>query len=122
MQKNISKTKLKAQLSRKTNPELIDTIREAKKHEPWLPLAKLLSGPTRKYTSVNLSDIDEKSKAGDTVLVPGKVLSSGDLTKKVTICSLSISAGAKEKLKKTKSESLSILQEIKSNPKAEGIK
>ena len=122
MKSGISKTKIKNQLSKKTAPELIETIKEAKKHESWLPLAKLLSGPSRKRISVNLSDINSKTSAGDTVLVPGKVLSVGSITKKIRICSLSISSSALSKLKDSKSEAVTILHEIKSNQKAEGLK
>lgn len=119
---NLSKTKIKKQLKRKTNPSIIETIRVANKNKPWFHLAKILSNSSRKYSSINLSDIEKQTTAGDTVVIPGKVLSLGDITKKVRICSLGISSSAKEKLKKTKSESVSIFQEIKTNPKAQGIK
>ena len=118
----ISKTKLKKHLRRKTNPSLTMTIFLAKKHKPWLPVAKLLAGSTRKHSSVNLTDIEKQTTTGDTVLIPGKILSKGDITKKVRICALGFSAMAKEKLKKTKSEAVSIMDEIKINPKAEGLK
>lgn len=122
MQKVISNRKLKVRTNRKTNPELEETINSASAHESWRKVAKILSGSTRGYSSVNLSQIDENTKEGDTVLILGKVLSSGDLSKKVRIVSLSISHSAKEKLKKTKSEWASIKEEIKINNKGEGIK
>ena len=55
-------------------------------------------------------------------MIVGKVLSIGEITKKIKICSFGISNEALEKLKKTKSEWISIADEIKKNPKAEGIK
>lgn len=117
-----SKRTLKSRAIIKMNPELRETIFLAIKHKPWAGLAKTLSAPTRAKVSLNLSEIDSKTKAGDTVVVPGKILSLGDLTKKVKICALSISANAKTKLKATKSEFATVKSEIKSNPKAEGIK
>lgn len=122
MEKEISKTKIKKNLRKKTNPELTETIRLAFKNRSWLPLARFLSSSTRKYASVNLSEIEKRTSAGDTILVPGRVLSSGNLTKKVRICAVGISTNALTKLKETKSVYASIKDEIKSNPKAEGIK
>jgi len=117
-----SKTKAKKQSKRKTKPKLTETIALALKNSPWKKLANILTGPTNKYSSVNLYQIDSKTKEGDTIIVPGKVLSIGELTKKVRICSLEISDSAKEKLSKTKSEYVTIAEEIKKNPKAEGVK
>ena len=118
----ISKTKLKFRIKRKTNPVLAETLILAMKHPKWGEVAKLLSGSTRKYASINLFEIDKKSEEGDTVVVVGKVLSKGELSKKLRICSVSVSERAKEKVKERKSEIVSLLDEIKKNPKAEGIK
>ncbi len=120
--KVISKTKIKRHLKIKTHPYLKLAISTALKSKLWLHLAKKLAGPTRLQPTLNLSEIDEKTTAGDTVVIPGKVLGSGDLTKKVRIASLYISTSAKEKLKKTKSEWIPLYKEIESNPKFEGIK
>lgn len=118
----LSNTRLKFRLKRKSNPSIVDTIKVANENDSWKALAKVLSSGSRNYAAVNLKQIDEKTTAGDTILIPGKVLGSGDLTKKVKICALSISQSAVDKLKKTKSEYSSILDEIKNNKKAEGIK
>ncbi|MBU0466649.1 MAG: 50S ribosomal protein L18e [Nanoarchaeota archaeon] len=118
----LSKTKLKSRTKKKTNPVLVETLNAAIKNPSWKEVSKLLSTPTRRYSSVNLFEIDKQTKAGDTVIIPGKVLSKGEMTKKVRICALSISEKAKEKLKPTKSEIVSILEEITKNKKAEGIK
>ncbi|MBS3091062.1 50S ribosomal protein L18e [Candidatus Pacearchaeota archaeon] len=118
----ISQTKLKVRIKRKTNPELLELLQLARKNKAWMRVIKIISSSTRQYSSVNLQKIDKETKAGDTVVIIGKVLGSGSLTKKVRICSLGISEDAKEKLKETKSEFVSILEEIKSNAKAAGIK
>lgn len=122
MHRKISKTKIKSNLRRKTNPAIVALVAHAKKQPAWLALARFLSGPSKNYSFYNLNQIDKHAKEGDTILVPGKVLGSGDLTKKVVIVALSISSSAKEKLKKTKSEFIHIADEIKKNPKAEGVK
>jgi len=118
----ISRTKIKFRSRKKTNSSLVETIQLALKNKNWEKIAKILSSSTRNYSSINLSEIEKQTKAGDTVVIPGKVLSLGDLTKKVRICALSISKTAEEKLKSSKSEFVYISEEIKKNPKAEGLK
>jgi large subunit ribosomal protein L18e len=118
----LSKTRIKSRIGNKTNPELIETIRLGMKNPAWIKLAQFLSNTSRDHSSVNLSRIDKIATPGDTIVVAGKVLSQGTLTKKVKICALSISNSAKDKLKDSKSEFTSIVNEIKKNPKGEGIK
>lgn len=118
----LSRTKLKERKRRKTNPELIKTIDLAMKNPSWNFLVKDLSSSTRKTPSINLKDIDSKVKTGDTIVVAGKILSKGNLTKKIRICALSISQSALERLKETKSEFIKLKEEIVKNKKAEGIK
>ena len=122
MKKIISRTKIKSRVRKKTNPELVETIREAMKHSQWKEIAKKLSSSTRNYSSLNLSEIDRQAKEGDTIIIIGKVLSKGELTKRIRICARSFSHTAMLKLKEAKSETVTILDEIKKNPKAEGIK
>ncbi|MEK6926996.1 MAG: 50S ribosomal protein L18e [Nanoarchaeota archaeon] len=113
---------IKSKIVRKTNPSFLNMLQLARKQKNWVQYSHMLSGPTRSQVSINLSSISEQTKAGDTVIIPGKVLSSGNLTHKVRICALGISASAKAKLKESKSEYVSIAEEIKVNPKAEGLK
>ena len=117
-----SKTTIEKQLQRKTNALLVKTIISAKKNDKWLKVAEILSGPRKNIVNLNLKRIDEESKTGETIVVPGKVLSQGEITKKIKIAALSFSEKAKEKLLKSKSEILNILEEIKKNPEAKGIK
>ena len=120
----ISKTKIERKLKRKTKPELVKTILLAKKQKAnlWLEIAKLLSMPKRKQIKVNLDKIEKQTTEGDTVIVPGKVLSSGNVSKKIIVCAFAFSQEAIEKLKKSKSEIVTIAEEIKKNPNAQGIK
>jgi len=117
-----SKTKIEKQTQRKRNPEIVKTIRAAKKKDKWLKIAGILSGPRRSRISLNLTEIEKNSKKGDTVIIPGKVLSQGEISKKIKIVALSFSEKAREKLMKSKSDPKSILEEIKKNPDAKGVK
>jgi large subunit ribosomal protein L18e len=117
-----SKTFIDKQLERKTNSKLVETIIAAKKKNEWLEVASVLSSPRRNRGSFNLEDIDTEAKDKEIVIIPGKVLSQGELNKKVKIAALSFSEKAREKLLKAKIEMSSILEEIKQNPNAKGIK
>ena len=117
-----SKTKIEKQTQKKRNPEIVETIRAAKKKEKWIKIARILSGPRRKMPSLNLTDINKDSKEGDTVVVPGKVLSQGEINKKIKVVALGFSEKAREKLMKSKSNPTDILEEIKKNPDAKGVK
>lgn len=117
----ITKTKIKQRLKRKTNPALKEAIQSALKHDAWFPVARKFSGPTAIQTSINLDELDSKLKDKDIAVIIGKVLSKGELTKKAKIVALSFSAQAKEKLAKAKIQFSTISEEISSNPEAKGV-
>jgi large subunit ribosomal protein L18e len=117
-----SKTKIFKQTKRKKSQELAETILACKKNKSWKNIAEILSSPRRMKICVNLDEINEKIKEGDTIIVPGKVLSEGNVNKKIRIVALNFSEKAREKLKKTKSEVVNILDELKINPKFQGVK
>jgi ribosomal protein L18E len=119
---NLSRRKIKSKVSKKTNPEIIETLNHALRHKAWLEAAKLISGSRRKYEKVNLSEINEKAEEGDVVVIIGKVLSLGEITKKIKIRAISFSKQAEEKMKKEKIDYDSVLNEINNNKKAEGVK
>ncbi|MFA5953706.1 MAG: 50S ribosomal protein L18e [Candidatus Pacearchaeota archaeon] len=117
-----SKTQIQKQLSKKKNPELVETIILAKKNSKWIEIASILSGPTRKKSEINLDYIDKNSKPGEIIAIPGKVLSVGEITKKIRICALNFSDKAKEKLLKANCELKLLKDEIKENKDAKGVK
>ena len=117
-----TKSKIEKQLKRKTNPDLVESIIKAKKNKGWLEVAGILSGPRKKKVSVNLDKIDENSKEGDTIVVPGKVLGRGEIGKKIRVAALSFSEEAEKKLKEKKCEISYILEELEKNQNAEGVK
>ena len=109
-------------MQKKNNPELVETLMNAKKKDKWLEVAGILSGSRRKRINLNLNEINDQAKEKEKILVPGKVLSQGEINKKIKIIALGFSEKAKEKLSKSGCEFSNILAEIKSNPSAEGIK
>ena len=86
-----------------TNPELkklIITLKKTKK-PAFIKIAETLEKPRRKRIEVNLWKINKHAKEGELIIVPGKVLAYGKLTKKVTIASFNASEKAIEKINKT---------------------
>ena len=116
------KIRIDRKLERKTNPELAETILAAKKEKAWIKISNILAYPRRKRIAINLDKIDKESKEGDTIIVPGKVLGEGDISKKIVIAAFSFSQDALKKLKAKKCDTKSLIKEIKENPKAQGVK
>jgi len=114
-----SKTKIEAQLRNKTNVLLVQTVIEAKKNPAWILVAQTLTSPGRKSKGVNLYDIEKSD--GKTIVVCGKVLSDGEVTKKIKVAAINFSQKAKEKLLKAGCEVVTIMDEIKNNKDAKGV-
>ena len=81
---------------------------------------KELKKPSKNRRTVNLFKINQHAKDGDIVFVPGKVLSMGEIEKKITIVAFDYSEAALKKLKKVKL--MDIEELMKKNPKAKGVR
>ncbi len=83
-----------------TNPVLIETIELLEEQDApvWKEVAENLGKVNRRRPEVNLSDIERSTEEGDTVVVPGKVLGSGRLTKEVTVAAFKASDSAKNQV------------------------
>ncbi|MEM0465138.1 MAG: uL15 family ribosomal protein [Candidatus Pacearchaeota archaeon] len=110
----ISKTEINKKMRRKTNPYLVDTIFLSKKSGN-LELAKKLSVSTKQRITINLSQLNDIKE--EKIIVPGKILGSGEINKnkKLNILALSYSKQAKEKLKKAGCEFRTIKEELEKN-------
>lgn len=117
-----TKTKISKQAERKTSNELVSTIFVSKKNNAWNEVASILSGPRRARLNLNLGEINKISKAGETIVVPGKVLSQGEMDKKIKVVALGFSEKARRKILSSKSEMESIFNEVKKNPSAKGVR
>jgi len=88
----------------------------------WKVIAEKLYNPRRRKVEVNLADIERNTDKGETVLVPGAVLSSGNLTKSLNVAAWKFSPTAEEKIKKAGGKTLTIEELLKENPKGTGVK
>jgi large subunit ribosomal protein L18e len=111
-----------------TNPilkKLIEDLRNQgyKEKIPFLiEIAKKLEKSRRKRPEVNLSKLNRVCKENETVIVPGKVLSSGILRKPLTVAAASFSMSAIEKIQKAGGKTISIRELIKNNPKGTNVR
>ena len=111
-----------------TNPLLRDLIGELKKRgneqevNLWRRIALDLEKPTRQRRAVNLSRINRHTKENEVVVVPGKVLGSGDLNHKLTIRAYQFSEQAKDKLEKSGAQIVSLLELSKEKPDGKNIR
>ena len=107
-----------------THPELRNLINELKqlslseKVPFWKRIAIDLAKPTRQRRAINLSRINRYVNSNETVVIPGKVLGTGEPNEKVTVAAWQFSQSAKEKLK----NNLTIKELMKKNPKAKKLK
>lgn len=88
----------------------------------WKRIATDLSKPSRQRRVVNLSRINKFTKENDVIVVPGKVLSVGDIDHKLEIAAYQFSDTAKAKIESAKGKIITIPEMLKSNPKGKGIK
>lgn len=111
-----------------TNEHLQDLITELSKlHSTskvklWRAVAKDLSKSTRSRSIVNLVKIDRLARDGETVVVPGKVLGSGEISRKLTVSAFNFSKSAKEKIEQKGGKAMTINELIRTNPKGSKVR
>src|SRR3989344_3593 len=88
----------------------------------WKTISEELSKPTRKRRTVNIRTINKTIQEGETAVIPGNVLSDGELTvKKAIVAAYQFSDTAKEKINKT-GKAINLTQLMKDNPKAQNVR
>ena len=115
----ISKTQINKRLEKKRNPELREIIKLARANS-LLELGKRLTGPTKKQKSVNVGELGEMDEKN--IIVIGRVLGQGEISKKMSVAALGFSTQAREKLKNAGCEVRTIKVEIEKNPELKGVK
>ncbi|MBC5793223.1 MAG: 50S ribosomal protein L18e [Nanohaloarchaea archaeon] len=106
-----------------TNPVLVETIELLKEQDApvYREAAENLGKVNRRRPEVNISDIERNTEEGDTVIVPGKVLGTGYLSKGVKVAAFKASSSAKEKISE-EGEFKFIEDLVEENPKGEEVK
>ena len=87
----------------------------------WAKLAEYALKPTIARRDINLKRIDQLTKENDTVVFPGKVLGTGNLSHKITLCSFAISNSAANKIIERDGKIISYSDLIEQNPTGKGV-
>ena len=117
----------KKQISRKSNSELVKTIDDLKtasrKNDApiWKSIAKKLEGPNRNWPVVNVSKIEYNASKNGKVVIPGKLMGSGTLSKKVTVSAYSFTKSAVEKIEGAGGKCMIYNEFIKKNPSGKDV-
>jgi len=106
-----------------TNPVLLDTIELLQEQDApvWREVAENLGKVNRRRPEVNISEIERVAEEGETVVVPGKVLGSGRLTKEVKVAAFNASRSAKNKIK-DEGDFMFIEELVDENPEGSEVK
>jgi large subunit ribosomal protein L18e len=113
---------------KKTNPRLLKLIDDLKAQSRehnvalWRDIAERFEKPTKHYAEINLSKINRYSKDNETVIVPGKVLGTGNVDHPVNVAALNFSLSAEEIIADAQGKCMSIEQLMQSNPTGKGVR
>ena len=100
-----------------------DLKQASKKNEApiWSRLADLAIKPSTSRRVVNLTSINKTTKENNILFVPGKVLGTGSLSHKITLCSFSMSTTAAKKIIQTGGKIMTYSEMIKKYPTGKGV-
>ncbi len=113
---------------RKQNRELARLLGELRRAERsqhaavWGSVADRLERPRHQVTPVNVGHLERLARAEETVVVPGKLLSEGPLTKRLTVAAFSYSVAARAKIRAAGGAALSLEELLKSRPDGAGVR
>jgi len=111
----------------KQNPRLVSLIERLRERADegdanvWEELASRLDSPSRSRAEVNVSRIERYADENETVVVPGKVLGGGVLSKSVDVAAFNFSSSAREKIDNAGGESVA-LDNFVENGDASGVR
>jgi len=111
-----------------TNQLVLNMVKElksasAKNKAPiWSKLAEMAQKPSIAKRLVNVGKISDVTKENDVVVVPGKVLGTGNISHKITLCSFSISTSAAKKVLSAGGKIISYSDMISKFPTGKGVK
>lgn len=113
---------------RKENPELARVIIElqhaARSHRApiWRAAAERLARPRHQTYPLNVGHLERLAGPQETVLVPGKLLAEGKLTKALTVGAVAYSSEARSKVQAAGGTTLTIPELVKSHPDGKGVR
>jgi len=88
----------------------------------WSEASALLSNSARTRVEVNIARISRVSEEGEAIFVPGKVLGTGVMGRRVVVGAFAFSSSAKSKIEASGGSALSVEEFLKKYPKGSGVK
>ena len=88
----------------------------------WGRASDLVASPAKERVEVNLGRISRVAEDGEAVFVPGKVLGTGVMDRKVTVGAFAFSSEARSKIEASGGSALSVEQFMKRFPKGSGVR
>ena len=88
----------------------------------WRSLENKLSGPRSNRREVNVSELANVTKNNDVVIVPGKVLGSGAIGHRLTVCTFSISEIAARKIIGSGGKIITLDDLVQNHPDGTGVR
>ncbi len=111
-----------------TNPRLIKMINRLEEisrlnnSSIWRTVANKLRKPTRARIEVNLWKINKYSEGYKAVLIPGKVLGEGEISKPAVVAAASFSETAKRKIEEAGGKAYLLDEYAEQNPTGSGTR
>ncbi|MCE9652714.1 MAG: 50S ribosomal protein L18e [Nitrosarchaeum sp.] len=87
----------------------------------WAKLSEYALKPSIARRHINVKRISQLTKDSDTVVFPGKILGTGDIDHKITLCSFSISTSAATKILEKGGKIVSFSELIEKHPTGKGV-
>lgn len=87
-----------------------------------LAIANELARPARRSVKVNVSKLERICNPQEDIIIPGKLLADGSLTKPLNLACFSASETAKKKIETVGGKIISIDELLEKNPKGTGVR
>ncbi|MDQ3807838.1 MAG: 50S ribosomal protein L18e [Thermoproteota archaeon] len=88
----------------------------------WRALLEELAGSRANRREINITRLAEITKADEVVVVPGKVLGTGSLGHRLTVCAFSTSETAARKIKESGGKVVTFVDLINEHPSGKGVR
>ncbi len=112
----------------KENSELVRLIVElrrtarSQKAPIWATTADRLERPRHRFAPVNVGHLERVAGAEETVLVAGKLLAEGKLSKRLTVAAFAFSKDARSKIHAAGGVAISVHDLLKTRPDGAGVR
>ncbi|NOY11402.1 MAG: 50S ribosomal protein L18e [Archaeoglobi archaeon] len=113
---------------RKSNPNLVRLIDDLlktsaeKEAKVWKDIAERLAKPLRNYAEVNVGKLERYAREDEMVIIPGKVLGGGEISKALTVAAWRFSESARRKIEAAGGRCISLHEALKENPEGKKVR